>query len=252
MSHTYSYPRPSLTVDCVVFGVDPATPKDLAVLLVERADEPFAGSWALPGGFVQVADGADQGEDLEVAARRELREETGIDVDYLEQLYTFGTPGRDPRGRVVSVTYMALVRSREHVATAGSDARAARWVTVQEALRGPLAFDHLEVLRLALRRLQSKVRYAPVGFQLLPKRFTLPALQEVYEAILMHPIDRGNFRRAVLATGILVKVGEQTGAAGRPPDLYRFDRRAYELALRDGFNFELVPKRSRRDHATRG
>jgi 8-oxo-dGTP diphosphatase len=240
MSHTYSYPRPSVTVDCVVFGVDGA---DLQVLVVERADPPFQQQWALPGGFVSVSDGADQGESLEAAARRELAEETGVDAGYLEQLYTFGNPGRDPRGRVISVAYMALVRSREHVAKAGSDARRAQWRPVAAMLSERLAFDHSDILAMALARLQAKVRYAPIGFRLLPERFTLPELQTVYEAALQRPLDRGNFRRTLLALGVLQKVGRQQGAPGKPPDVYRFDKRAYDRAEKAGWYFDPVPRK---------
>jgi 8-oxo-dGTP diphosphatase len=169
MTFTYRYPRPALTVDCVAFGIGGAADPELQVLLVERRDDPFKACWALPGGFVVVSDGGGQGEDLEAAARRELAEETGLRVEYLEQLYTFGRPGRDPRGRVVSVAYYVLVRSSR--VSAGSDARAARWWPVTalsvkgRSIAGSLAFDHAEILQIAVERLRAKVRYAPVGFQ---------------------------------------------------------------------------------------
>jgi 8-oxo-dGTP diphosphatase len=262
MTFTYKYPRPSLTVDCVVFGMD-FTPQyaDLQVLLIERgvedeagdpSEKAFVGSWALPGGFVDVNDD-DQGEDLEVAAHRELREEAGIEVDYLEQLFTFGKPGRDPRGRVVSVAYYALVRSKDHVATAGSDAKNAKWFSIvrrslvsetgAKLAFDKLAFDHGDVLDMAVKRLQGKVRYAPVGFNLLPPKFTIMELQEVYESILMRTLDRANFRRRVVRDlvekEILVKVGQQQNVSHRPGDIYRFDKKAYDRAVRDGVNFEL-------------
>jgi 8-oxo-dGTP diphosphatase len=249
MSFTYRYPRPALTVDCVVFGIGAgagaagAAHPELQVLLVERRDEPHKGGWALPGGFVEVSDDGGQGEALEAAAQRELAEETGLRVDYLEQLYTFGRPGRDPRGRVVSVAYYALVRSAG--VSAGSDARAAKWWPVSALVqksRGEavaLAFDHAEILQLAVARLRAKVRYAPVGFHLLPRHFALSELQKLYEAILMRELDRPNFRRRILAMGILAEVGQQENVPHRAATLYRFDRRAYDRAVREGFDFDV-------------
>jgi 8-oxo-dGTP diphosphatase len=243
MAFAYSHPRPALTVDCVVFGIGGAAEPELQVLLVERRDEPFEGHWALPGGFVVVSDDGEQGEDLEAAARRELAEETGLRVEYLEQLYTFGRPGRDPRGRVVTVAYYALVRSSR--VSAGSDASAAQWWPVTALPQrggggaGALAFDHGEILRIAVARLRGKVRYAPVGFHLLPQHFTLSDLQKLYEAILMRKLDRPNFRRRMLAMGILAEVGRQENVPHRAAALYRFDRRAYDRAVRDGFDFDV-------------
>lgn len=257
---TYRYPRPSLTVDCVVFGIgNPGqmTKPELQVLLIRRADEPFKACWALPGGFVNVRDDGDQGEDIEDAARRELEEETGIKVDYLEQLCTFGKPGRDPRGRVVSVAWMALVRTTDHVATAGSDAKEAHWFPLVDALpwgssnpsrtptslaREPLAFDHIEILQTATDRLRAKVRYAPIGFNLLPAKFTLTQLRELYEAILGRTLDKRNFSKRMLAMGILVESGvedEKYKLLGPAATLYKFDKRAYDRAVKGGFNFEV-------------
>jgi 8-oxo-dGTP diphosphatase len=232
---TYEYPRPSLTVDCVVFGV--SQEDALQVVLIERADEPFKGRWALPGGFVNVSDDGDQGEDVEAAARRELAEETAVEVAYLEQLATFGTPGRDPRGRVISVAHMALVRSVDHVPTPGSDAARARWWPV--ARTPSLAFDHKRILDTAVERLRGKVRYAPIGFALLPPTFTLTQLQILYEAVLGRSLDRANFRRQILAMGILAAAGKQKQVPHRAATLYRFDRKAYDRAVRDGFHFEI-------------
>ena len=247
---TYKYPRAAVTVDCVVFGID-FRPKplgaDLQVLLVERGEDDttdpseraFVGSWALPGGYVNVSDEGDQGEDLEEAAHRKLQEKAGINVSYLEQLYTFGKPRRDPRGRVISVAYYALVRSRDHVA--GSDAKKAQWFSVTSALvtetGHKLAFDHKIILDTALQRLQGKIRYAPVGFNLLPPKFTIADLQEVYETILQRKLDRGNFgkiARRLARHSILLKVGQQQNVPHRPGDIYRFDKRAYDKAVRDG------------------
>lgn len=236
---TYEHPRPSVTVDSVIFGW--GTAEGLQVLLVRRGLEPFKDQWALPGGFVRVADGGDQGEDLEAAARRELEEETGAKVSYLEQLCTFGAPGRDPRGRVISVAYMALVRAHDHQVEGRDDAAEAAWFPVVKHLAGKrrLAFDHDEILEIAVARLQAKVRYAPIGFNLLNPTFSLGELQRLYEAILMRALDKRNFRRRILAMRILADAGQQSNVPHRAAALYRFDKRAYDRAVRDGFNFEV-------------
>lgn len=240
MTFSYPYPRASLTVDCVVFGFDPSDKTaPLKALLIKRLDEPHKGKWALPGGFVNVSDEEDQGESLDVAARRELNEETGLNIEYLEQLYTFGTPGRDPRGRVVSVAYFALVKAADHQVTAGSDASDAIWVGVNNILFEGLAFDHGEILKTGLARLTAKVRWAPLGFNLLPKEFTLSELQYLYEAVLGQNLDKRNFRKRILAMGILKEAGLTTGRLTRPARLYRFDKRAYDAAVKRGFNFEI-------------
>ncbi|MEQ1893361.1 MAG: NUDIX domain-containing protein [Planctomycetota bacterium] len=229
MSATYEFPRPALTVDCVVFGLDGGR---LSVLLVRRGLEPFRGRWALPGGFVHV------GESLEQAARRELAEETGLERLYLEQLYTFGEPGRDPREHVVSVAYYALVNLHEHGPVAASDAESAGWFALDDLPR--LAFDHARIVASARERLQAKVRYRPLGFELLPELFTLAELQRLYEAILGRPLDKRNFRKKVRELGILAESGEvQQDVAHRAAVLYRFDRRAYERLMERGFDFAL-------------
>ena len=229
MSFTYDYPRPALTVDCVVFGFDG---DGLQVVLIRRGLEPFAGSWALPGGFVGMDETLDQ------AARRELEEETHLHGVYLEQLYTFGNPGRDPRGRVVSVAYYTLVRPNQHPAVGDSDAAEAAWYPV--AGLPPLAFDHAEILRYALERLRGKIRYQPIGFELLPSHFTLGQLQALYEAILGHTLDKRNFRKKLLAFDFLIPTEKFTsGNAHRPARLYRFDQRKYQSLVNKGIHFEL-------------
>lgn len=241
MPFTYEYPRPSLTVDVVVFGFDPTNERDpLQVLLIRRNEPPFEGAWALPGGHVHVSDEGNQGESLETAALRELNEETGLKVEYIEQLYTFATPGRDPRGRVVSVAYFALVRSADHRPMAGSDAAEASWFGLDRIVRHQLAFDHGQILTTALTRLEGKVRYAPIGFNLLPSEFTLPEMQLLYEAVLQRRLDASNFRKRILAMGILKETGEKASSGvGRPASLYRFDKKAYDRAVKGGFNFEV-------------
>ena len=227
--HTYEFPRPMVTVDCVVFGLDE---RELKILLVQRGVEPFKGRWALPGGFVKPDEG------LEEAARRELKEEAGVSHLFLEQLYTFGGPGRDPRGRVITVAYFALVKLSEHRVRATTDAREAAWFSVWGTPK--LAFDHEEIVRLALQRLQGKVRYQPIGFELLPPRFTLTQLQQLYETVLERALDKRNFRKKILSMELLVETDEvEQDVAHRAARLYRFDRRRYDQLEKQGFNFEL-------------
>src|SRR5215475_1293014 len=213
MSYTYKYPRAALTVDCVVFGFDDG---ELKVLLIERGLEPFKGRWALPGGFVRVE------ETLDDAARRELEEEAGLKNVFLEQLYTFGEVERDPRERVVSVAYYALVKLSEHEAKAATDAANARWFPVSDVPK--LAFDHADILETAVARLKGKVRYQPIGFELLPPKFTLSELQHLYETVLGTELDKRNFRKKVLGFGLLVPLQEtQMSGRHRPAQLFRFD-----------------------------
>ena len=229
MSYTYEYPRPALTVDCVVFGIDE---EDLKVMLIQRDLEPFAGTWALPGGFVHME------ESLEVAARRELEEETGLKDVFLEQLFTFGRPDRDPRGRVVSVAYVALVNILEHQVQARTDARDAAWFPIVDP--PALPFDHEQILQVAHERLKGKVRYQPIGFELLPDLFTLSQLQHVYETILERPLDKRNFRRKVLTFGFVEETGQiQQNVAHRAAKLYRFNKERYDSLVESGFHFEL-------------
>ena len=210
--HTDDYPRPALTVDIVIFTL---RENRLQVLLIRRLNEPYAGSWALPGGFVQM------NESLEDAASRELNEETGITEAYLEQLYTFGDPLRDPRGRVVSVAYFALIRTDAAVRTeGGSDASQARWFRADEL--PALSFDHDEIVAYALRRLRYKLEYTAVGFELLPEDFTLTEIQHTYEIILGEALDKRNFRRRMLASGIIEATQLKKGGEGRPARLYRY------------------------------
>ena len=194
-----------VAVDIVVFTVHEQT---LRVLLIERGIDPFKGLYALPGGFVLSE------ETLEQAAFRELFEETGTKNVYLEQLYTFGDPGRDPRGRVVTVAYYALVPTDKSPLLAGTDAATAGWYPVSAL--PPLAFDHGKIVKYAVDRLRNKLEYTNVGFQLLPTKFTLSALQALHEAILGKPLDKRNFRRKVLGLG-LVKPSKEMQATGRKP-----------------------------------
>lgn len=211
-----------VTVDLVIFAL---RDWELQVLLIRRGVPPFEGRWALPGGFVRA------GESLEEAARRELEEETGVADVYLEQLYTFGDPDRDPRGRVVTIAYYALLTGETAPLSAGTDAGAAAWMPARR--HPPLAFDHNRILAYALERLVNKLDYTTVGFQLLPKKFTLSQLQRVYEAVLGRTLDKRNFRRKMALLGILKPLDEwvQDGPS-RPAQLYRFSAKEFER-LRD-------------------
>ncbi len=225
----YDWPRPAVTVDCVVFGIGD---EGLSVLLVQRGGEPFAGQWALPGGFVR------ESESLEAAARRELTEETGLTLSFFEQLYTFGEPNRDPRGRVITVAFYALVKElAQPPLRATGDAAAAKWFS--EKALPVLAFDHGEILRVARGRLRGKVTWQPIGFELLPEMFTLSDLQRLYEVVLERGLDKRNFRRKVLNLGILEETTEMRRGPGRPARLYRFDKEGYARAEAEGFVVEV-------------
>lgn len=229
MNDLYEYPRPAVTVDCVVFGIDLDT-RDLQVLLIQRAHAPFAGAWALPGGYVHLD------ESLEQAARRELAEESNLTDVYLEQLYTFGEVNRDPRGRIITVAYYALVTLS--AVRGDTDARDAAWFAVDDV--PPLAFDHDHILSVAHTRLRNKVRYEPIGFELLPPKFTLTQLQNLYEIILGTRLDKRNFRKKILSLDILVALDEiQKDVMHRAARLYRFDKDKYQHKKRQGFNFQI-------------
>jgi 8-oxo-dGTP diphosphatase len=212
----------SVTVDIVIFAL---RGDGLKVLLVKRKYPPYQGQWAIPGGYVE------QDEPLEAAAARELCEETGIGAapsgatpggasgPYLEQLYTFGAPGRDPRGRVITVAYLALVPAPLAV-RAGSDAADAEWKSAHCLPK--MAFDHADIVRYALQRLRYKLEYTAVGFQLLPPVFTLSALQRAYEDVLGEALDKRNFRRRILQAQVIEDTGRLQTGEGRPAKLYRF------------------------------
>jgi len=229
MTHAYEYPRAALAVDCVVFGLDEA---DLKVLLIQRKLPPFQHAWALPGGFVRLD------ETIDEAAQRELREEAGVSDVYLEQLYTFGTLDRDPRERVVTVAYYALAKLGDHRIRAATDAMGVGWFGLDDLPK--LAFDHSEIVTGAHERLRGKVRYAPIGFELLPARFSLTQLQRLYEIILGTALDKRNFRKKILAMDLLVETDEfEQGVRHRAARLYRFDRRKYDRLTKQGFEFAM-------------
>jgi len=214
-----------VAVDIVIFTIQAGA---LKILLVKRKIEPYLGQYAIPGGFMH------EDEDLDEAALRELREETGVTDVYLEQLYSFGAPRRDPRGRVISVSYFALI-SADRTLSAGSDAAEATWWSMKELPR--LAFDHAKILDYALERLRNKLEYTTVGFQLLPEKFTLVQLQEVYEAILDRKLDKRNFRRKMSLLKILKPLKEYQTSARRPAQLFRFVASRFEKLKDKGIVF---------------
>ena len=215
-----------LTVDIVIFTIEQGA---LKVLLVKRGIEPFTGQYAIPGGFVL------ENESLDQAAMRELREETGVAEVYLEQLYSFGDPKRDPRGRVITVAYYALISAEHSQLRAGSDAAAAAWFAVDAV--PDLAFDHPKILEYAVERLRNKLEYTTVGFQLLPEKFSLSELQEVYEAILGKKLDKRNFRRKLALLKILKPTAEYRRDGRKPARLYRFVAVKFEKLKDKGILF---------------
>lgn len=208
-----------IAVDTLAFAV---TQGSLEVLLVKRKYEPFKSYWALPGGFLLDSD-----HGLEEAAIRELFEETNVSNVYLEQLYTFGDQGRDPRGRVVTVSYLALLRQEGLELKASTDASGVAWWPLSEL--PTLAFDHKEIITYGYKRLQYKVEYSPAAFKLLPAKFTLRDLQTVYEAILSKPVDNRNFRKKFLSSGVLQELNETSQEGSyRPARLYSFSEQDFE------------------------
>ena len=234
MRYQYKHPRPALSVDCVVFGLD--SKEVLKVLLIRRDKNPFKDQWALPGGFVNP----EIDQSLEKAARRELSEETGVQDIYLEQLCTFGDSVRDPREWIASVAYYALVNLSEHEIHADTDANDASWFSIS-MLPEPLAFDHKVILDIAISRLRGKIRYTPIGFELLPQKFTLAQLQKLYEIVLGEKLDKRNFLREFQSTDLLIDLNEfQQAVSHRPAKLYQFNKEKYENLCRNGgFNFTI-------------
>lgn len=208
------YERPSVTVDVVIFTL---LEKELNVLLVKRRRWPYDGHWAIPGGFINMD------ESLEQAARRELEEETGVRDIYLEQLYTFGAPRRDPRTRVISVAYVAIIRADDQTLRSSEETTDVCWYPVTR-LPGALAFDHDHILATALDRLRSKLEYTTLAFQLLPEVFSILELKHIYEQILGEELDKGNFYRKIKDARVLEDTGMRREGRGRPTTLYRFRR----------------------------
>lgn len=221
-----------VAVDAIVFGY--SRQDGVSVLLVQRKYEPYKNSWALPGGFVL------EKESLEEAVKRELSEETGIRVQYLEQLYSFGDPGRDPRQRIISIAYWGLVKTSQFAQLrASTDAQNAAWFNIKSL--PPLAFDHRTIVQAGIERLRSKIRYQPVGFELLDRKFPFAELEQLYTVLLDRPIDRRNFSKKIMALGILDETDEvaKSEGKGRPGKLFQFNKKRYQALLKEGISFEI-------------
>lgn len=218
-----------LTVDAVVFGYDSG---NISVLLVKRKYEPFKDGWALPGGFVL------ENENLEQAVQRELVEETGVKINYLEQLYTFGDLERDPRGRVVSIAYFGLVKPNAFNLRASTDAEEAEWFNIKKLPK--LAFDHKKILKIAIERLQGKITYEPIGFELLDKKFPFSDLEKLYTTLLDRQIDRRNFKKKITSLKVLDELDEKVSIGrGRPASLFSFNKKRYFQLKKEGIIFEI-------------
>ena len=224
--YCYEYPHPSVTTDCVIFGFDGTK---LSVLLVKRGVEPYEGKWAFPGGFLKME------EDAETGAKRELQEETGLEDAYMRQFHTFSAPERDPRERVITIAYYALVRMQE--VKGGDDAAEARWFTLDKVPQ--LAFDHDRILRKAEQALRQQIHFEPVGFELLPEEFTIKELQNLYEAILDVRFDRRNFYNKMKRLGMLEQLGETVNPSQKKEAfLFRFNKAKYDELKQKGFRLE--------------
>ena len=224
--HCYKYPHPAVTTDCVIFGFDGS---ELQVLLIERGIEPFKGKWAFPGGFLNMDETAGEG------AMRELKEETGLENAYIEQFNTYSEPGRDPRERVITIAHYALVRIQE--VKGGDDAAKAQWFPIDEVPQ--LAFDHDKILRDAMRKLRERIHFEPIGFELLPEKFTMRELQILYESILGVKFDRRNFAKKMMHYELLNQLDETVRpTAKRDALLYSFNKDNYELFKKKGFQME--------------
>lgn len=226
LNYHYKYPHPSVTTDCVIFGFDGTK---LRVLLVERGIEPYKGRWAFPGGFLKMDESAETG------ALRELKEETGLDGAYIKQFHTFSDPNRDPRERVLTIAYYALVRMRE--VKGGDDAARAEWFALDEV--PALAFDHDLILRMALKELRKQIHFEPIGFELLPEKFTIKELQLLYEAILDVKFDRRNFYNKMMHLEILTQLDETVhNSPKREAYLFKFNPKKYDELKQKGFRLE--------------
>ena len=224
--YCYKYPHPAVTTDCVIFGFNG---KKLQVLLIKRGIEPFKGRWAFPGGFIKMHETAEEG------ARRELREETGLENAYIQQFHTFSDPHRDPRERVITIAFYALVKIQD--VKGGDDAVAAQWFPLDEI--PALAFDHDYILRMAIQKLREEIHFQPIGFELLPEKFTIKELQTLYETILGISFDRRNFSKKILHLEILTELEETIWPTPkREAKLYKFNAEKYGALKRKGFRLE--------------
>ncbi|MEO1438675.1 MAG: NUDIX domain-containing protein, partial [Bacteroidota bacterium] len=227
MSADHSYFKSAFSVDCVIFGFDEA---DLKVLLIKTDKEPYLGYWSLVGDLVHPD------EDLDEAAARVLKDRTGLENVFLEQVETFGKVNRHPNGRVITIAYYSLIKIQDYELATENLNNEASWHNIDDL--DQLAYDHTEILASCRQRLKSKVRHQPIGFELLPPKFTLTELQHLYQAVLGEKLDKRNFRKKVLNMGILEELGEyQTGVAHRPAKLFKFDPERYQEAKAKGLVF---------------
>jgi ADP-ribose pyrophosphatase YjhB (NUDIX family) len=232
--------KTAFSVDNIIFGFDEA---DLKVLLIQRGAAPFKGLWALPGDLVYP------NEDLETAANRILEELTGLRNVYLEQVHTFGAVDRHPLGRVITVSSFSLVKISDFAVMPASFAKMAKWHSVTKAQESKLAFDHDIILSTCFNALKHRVRTRPVGFELLPPKFTLTELQHLYEAILEIEFDKRNFRKKILSMNLLKDLGKvQEGVPHRPAKLYEFDKNKYKKFEAEGFSFEVKEGKRKERH----
>ena len=229
MSEVDSFFKSAFSVDNVIFGFDGG---DLKVLLIQRGAPPFKGQWALPGDLVYP------NENLETAAERVLEQLTGLKGVYLEQVKAFGAVNRHPLGRVITIAFYSLVKTKDYTPTPASFAQVASWHNIHHLDK--LAFDHNEILQSCLQQLKLRVRMAPIGFELLPPKFTLTELQQLYESILETDLDKRNFRKKILSMNLLEELAEtQEGVAHRPAKLYQFDQERYRQFIEQGYSFDL-------------
>lgn len=217
-----------VSVDSVIFGY---MNNAIYVPLLMRALEPYEDCWSLPGGPIF------ENETPEQACLRKLEEDIGLKIEYLEQLYTFGAPKRDPRDRAFSISYFALIEETERPLIWGSDSRTAQWFHIDKLPSGNWAFDHEEIVKMAIKRLRGKLSYEPIGLSLLPEEFSLPELKNIYDVILGTELDRRNFYKKIKATGLLIPTTTVPSTRGKPTQLYRFDRDRYDALKEDGFSF---------------
>lgn len=218
----------SITIDCVIFGFDKGS---LEVLLIKHGQGIKKGEWGLPGGWIKEEEGIDS------AAHRLLKELTGLDNVYLEQLKAFGEPNRFPLGRVITIGYYALIKRENYNVIAGYTASDVKWFKIEEI--PTLIYDHNEIFKVSLNQLRNRVRQAPIGFKLLPEKFTLLELMRLYEEILGTEMDKPNFRRKILKMKLLVDIKEkEKNVSHRAAKLYKFDNKIYEKLTNKGFNFE--------------
>jgi 8-oxo-dGTP diphosphatase len=230
MSFYSKFPKLLVAVDAIIFGFN-ENEHELKLLLLKRQFPPEKGKWSLMGGFVAPE------ENLDNAAHRIVSQLTGLDNVYMEQLFTFGDVNRDTGGRIISIAYFSLIKINDHDSELVKK-HGASWISVSKV--PDLIFDHPEMVKRALRKLRIRARTQPIGFELLPKKFTIPQLQRLYEAIYQKPFDKRNFRRKLLAMGLLEKLNEKEKETSKKGAFYyQFNQKKYEELLEKGFNFDL-------------